>query len=375
MAETVVRLSGFVLPQTSRHRRKHLLPPDRRDAAYLAGYDRRTLFYDCVRREQGDVLFTAPKFLNLWPVFRDALRVDGAPARGLRRHRLPKADIAILPDPAERLALALDGAEYPLAPRPSLAARFAGLNAVVTMNRNNRLDWIVDWLRFHVSAQGLTGAVIHDNGSTDYDLDALAARVEGIAGLQAVAVISAPYPYGVGIHRKHSRVSPKFLQSAMLNLARLETLSRARAVLNADIDELVVSTGERTVFDAAVARRQVPVKIGGHYVFPGDALGPDGIAQAAHVYREADPQPANRKWCIAPAAWINRFGWSVHRLGGEIFSLLPNDAHHHLLHCAATTTNWKGGLRHRVPAELERDPTLVHLMETHLAGAAREPAT
>jgi len=48
----------------------------------------------------------------------------------------------------------------------------------------------------------------------------------------------------------------------MMNLARVETLSRARAVLNADIDELIVSETGASVFDAAVRRRPIPVKIG-----------------------------------------------------------------------------------------------------------------
>lgn len=70
-------LAGAVIPETVDLKRDHVRPPARRTEHYLERYDRRTLFYDCVfRPDLGGYLFTAPRFLNLWPEFRDRLRID-----------------------------------------------------------------------------------------------------------------------------------------------------------------------------------------------------------------------------------------------------------------------------------------------------------
>jgi len=367
----IVHLPGLVLPAEGLHLRDHLLPADQRTPEYLDKYDRHTLIYDCVREQGRDtVLVTAPRFLNLWPLFRDGLRIDGARPRRVRRRTYPKFELVTAPAPRESLTVEIDGHVTPISPREPLAPRFAGLNAVMTMNRNNRLDWIADWLTYHVRAQGLQAVVIHDNGSDAYSLEALAACIASVPGLAAAAVISAPYPYGYGIHRDVNRVSPKFLQSATMNPARVETLSRARAVLNADIDELVTSASGESIFDAAVRRRHIPVKIGGSYAFPGEAAV-GGIGHAAHVFRADPPRRANRKWCTTPGGAFSRLGWYVHQTGGELFKLLPNDANFRLVHCSATTTNWKLNPRYKLPERMRHDPELQKLMDTYLA---REPA-
>jgi len=362
----VIALPGFVLPQDSPYRRAHLLPEAKQTPSYLDRYDRLTLYYDCVRREGRDeILFIAPRFMNLWPLFRDGLRRDGKPVVGLRRRTYPKYEAVFLRGAQGRLSLDLDGASHPITPRAPLAARFAGLNAVMTMNQNNRIEWIVDWIRFHVRAHGLQAAIIHDNGSTDYDLADLARSIAEIPGIVDSAVMSAPYPYGVNLPQGSGRIIPKFLQSAMMNLARLETLSRARAVLNADIDELIVSRSGQSVFDVAAQRHFTPVKIAGQYAFP-DAVPTGGIGQTAHVYRAVPPRRAKRKWCATPSGGFSRLGWYVHQTGGELWKLLRHHPDFYLVHCSATTTNWKNGPRYSLPEPRVRDPELEHLMHTYL---------
>ena len=225
----IVHLAGVKLPEDGPHARAHLLAEADRTEAYRAKYDRHTLFYDCVRLDGQDrLLFTAPRFLNLWPLFRDGLRIDGTRPRRLSRRTYPKYELVQAPAPRDRMTLEIDGRETEIVPNAPLAPRFAGLNAVMTMNRNNRLDWIADWLTFHVRAHGLEAALIKDNGSDAYTLDDLARCVASVKGLKTAVVMSAPFEYGTELPRRASPVSPMFLQLALMNLARVETLSRAR---------------------------------------------------------------------------------------------------------------------------------------------------
>ncbi|WP_138468693.1 hypothetical protein [Poseidonocella sp. HB161398] len=366
---TVVPLSGYRLPETAALRRNFTRPPERRSDYYLQAYDDRTVFYDCVYlEEQQGYLFTAPRFLNLWKPFRSGLRLDGRPAGRLRRVTWLRCEQAFLKAPKGRLTLEIAGETVEIAPRPGLAAEFAGMNALVAVSKNNRLDWIANWAKFHAADHGAEAVALFDNGSTDYTLEALAAAFAG-TGLKRVVVYSAPFPYGPADKSGRFDVSPRFFQSAMLNLARRDALDRARAVLSIDIDELVRGPEGASVFDMAAGHPLGMVTIQGSWAYPAE--GTDGPApQGAHVWRAEPDRKCNRKWCMAPRGAMSRtFGWAVHQIGGILQNLFTSQGSFRLVHCRACSTGWKAN-RFRFPETMVKDPELVALMSRHFGGGA-----
>lgn len=358
-----IRLAGAVLPETAEKRRRHVRRPSRRTPHYLERYDRRTLFYDVVyQADRGGYLFTAPRFLNLWTEFRDRLRLDAAPVTGLRRQTSGKYEQVFVK--AEEGVLSLDwpGGGWSLAPRRDVSALFDGLNTVVTMNRNNDPDWIIAWLRYHVAAHALQAALIFDNGSSDYTAQDLARAAAGVAGLETVCIAEADYPYGPRDSGKGLEIRPKFLQPALLNLARTDILRHARAVLNVDIDELVLRRSGPSVFDRAVRRPLAAVRLPGRWAYPGPE-DPVPTGHRAHVWRAPDPKPSNPKWCAVPGRGLSRMGWFVHHVGGEAFRFLKSDPDCEFVHCRGTSTGWKGG-RYSSPRTPWKDPELEALMTT-----------
>lgn len=362
----IVPLAGFRLPDTSDTLREHVLAEDQQIPEYLEKYDRHTLFYDCVHDAARDrILITAPRLLNLWPVLRDGLRSAGHPVRGMRRRVYPKFEIISFRAPDAPLDLVIDGHAHSVMPRQSHASTFKGTNAIITMSRNNPLDWITDWLRFHVRAQGANAVMFVDNGSDAYTLETLAEAISGVDGLTTATVFSAPFPYGIVLHGSAARVKPNFLQSAILNLARVETLSDARAVLNADVDELVQGPHGASVFDAAARAWHGAVNIGGDFVFPAQDTA-ETVPQSAHVYRAVPPRVSTRKWCATPKGLLSRMGWYVHQVGGEPFKLVPASREFTLVHCSAANTNWMRQPANARPAKLAHDPKLQAMMDTYL---------
>jgi hypothetical protein len=120
--------------------------------------------------------------------------------------------------------------------------------------------------------------VLLDNGSTEYPLRAFEGALRGV-GLADFAIISVPLPYG----RKTTRYSirAKLPQPALMNIARLRSLRQARAVLNADIDELVwVRQGN--VFDKTLNSYL------GFSAFSGAWRAPrvDAEARSGHISRD-----------------------------------------------------------------------------------------
>ncbi|MBE3639065.1 hypothetical protein [Mangrovicoccus algicola] len=362
---TVVPIAGYRLPETSALRRDPTRPPERQSAYYLEEYDDRTVIYDCVYLDrEGGFLFTAPRFLNLWEPFRNGLRLDGAPVGPMRRVTWLRCEQVFLKAPRGSLSLQIAGETVALEVRDGLAEDFAGLNALVAVSKNNRLDWIANWARFHAAGHRAEAMVLFDNGSTDYTLEELAASVKG-TGLKRAVIYSAPFPYGPADKSGRFDVSPRFFQSAMLNLARRDALDRARAVLSIDIDELVLGPEGASVFDMAARHPLGMVTIQGSWVYPAETTeGP--APQQAHVWRAVPDKKCNRKWCMTPRGAMSRaFGWAVHQIGGISQNLFTMQGKFRLAHCRACSTGWKKN-RFRFPEAMERDDALAALLRERL---------
>ena len=357
----VQRLEGRVLPAGGPLLRDHVRPPDRRSDHYLERFDRTTLYYDCIYLPaRGAYLFTGPRLLNFWAPFRAGLKVNGHHARHVRRRRWLRCEQIEVHAPRGSLTLDWLGEVTPVLMRATLEAPFAGLNAVVTVNKNNSLDWISDWAGYYVKAHGAQGVVLFDNGSTEYDTAAIADTLAQVPGLRAARVLSAPYPYGPTDKSGKLEVSPRFFQSAMLNISRRDALAHARAVLNVDIDEIARSASGTSVFDLAARHPLGMVTIRGSWIYPAPGT-PRSAGHRAHQWRLVPNRKCNRKWCIRPGSLMDRFGWAVHQIGGVLQDIATNQSDVSLLHCSATTTGWKSQ-RLSLPKALENDPDLQAFM-------------
>ncbi|MGS4945581.1 hypothetical protein ACVDG3_08890 [Meridianimarinicoccus sp. RP-17] len=361
---TVEPLAGMELPADSPILRDHVVDPPHRTPDYLAKYDRRTLVYDVQHDAARDrITLVAPRLLNLWPLLRDGLRIGDRPARGLRRRVFPKCEILTLPARGDPVSVALpDGRVLSARPRRIDPTPFRGTNAIVTMSRDNPLDWIADWLRFYVRAHSADGVLFIDNGSTAYAPERLADTIAAVSGLRRAAILTAPRAYGPLIAGQHARIKPNFLKSAMLNMARVGPLAQARAVLNADVDELVQGPPGASLFDAAQRAWHGTLNIGGTFAFPAPGTD-DPAPQRAHVWQAEPPRISTRKWAARPGGLLSRMGWFVHQVGGEPFRLVPESRHFRLVHCAAANLNWFRGKDSAVAAALRHDRALQDMMD------------
>lgn len=361
-----VNLRGMTVPEALPHRRGSPVPEACRDAAYARLQDDRTLFYDCVRLPQGR-LITAPRFGGLWPVFRDGLRRDGKPVRGLRRRRIGRCEQVLVRGPGE-LTVTLGSAIHPVIERPGLAGHFAGTNALVTASKNNDLEWVQDWARFHITSQDADSVLLFDNGSDAYGVDQIAGALRAIPGLRRAAVVSAPFLWGGHFTWQGRRERLHYLQVSLLNLARQDMLAQARAVLGIDIDELITGPEGESVFDAVRAAPLGALSLPGQWIFPepGAALpGPHRI----NLYRPPEGLPCMPKWAAVPGRGLSRWmGWKVHDVGGALTRRWPS-RRFGLLHCASVTTGWKSASkRHQEVPGLRCDPELERLMARYFGG-------
>lgn len=361
----VVPLAGVLLNPDG-VLRDYTRPEGHRQESYLAEYDRRTLVYDTVwRADLGRYIATAPPFLNLWEPYRQSLSKDGQRVGNLKRREWKRCEQIEFDGPEGSLSVSIGDHTYDVPTRPGTQEKFRGLNCLLALNKNNRLEWITDWLSFHVRKHGAQGVVIVDNGSTDYPLPDLADALASVEGVEAAVVYDAPYPYGpLGGRASKKERQAKFFQSAMLNLGRADALAHARAVLSVDIDEIVDGPEGRSVFDAAVKNPFGMTTIKGYWANPESAdVMP--CRHREHRWRGAVNKQCNRKWCMVPSGLIGRnFPWDPHQIGGILQNAFTEQRAFTHNHCRGVSTGWKQS-RFKYTEDLVRDPALDTLMERY----------
>lgn len=373
----LARLATLVLPPEAGLRRDRIVADAEAGPDFDARYDFGTLVYDAAfLPAERAVALVCPKLLNLERVLREGeIRLDDRPARLRRIRRYRRYEVALLP--ADRapaaLSLAWGGWRVETAtPPPEDSEAFAGRNCLMTLSRNNDLRWIRDWAAYHVAEHGADAVLFFDNGSTDYAPGDVLDTLAGIEGMRVVRVVSAPMPYG-GFPLRGARSRALFLQTGLWNAARLRLLARARAVLNCDVDELVLRHGPRGVFDATAA------SWGGFLSFAGEwrahRAPPDRLPlHRDHVRLPARPGGCPNKYCIVPGGRLRRFSWDVHNLIRLPFSRMFETREFGYLHLHGISTRWKSASSRRVLEAGEVDAPTSDLLRRHFGAPDEDTA-
>ncbi|SLN66186.1 hypothetical protein AQS8620_03074 [Aquimixticola soesokkakensis] len=359
-------ISGVRLSQDSAILRDFPLAAGKRTAKYEAAFDRHTLIYDAFRLGESKIVrLLCPRLLNLRDDLRAGLGVGGKAAR-IRQHRrsLRYEVIDVVCPQGKALTLDMADQHFEVAVHESTSPLFLGQNVGFHMSKDTPPDWIVDWARYHVSAHGMEGYLLFDNGTTAFDMAALGARLRDETGLKSVAIVSCPFPYGDKAGGKFV-VPSKFLQVSMMQLARWRFFARAKGVLAVDIDEMVAPVSGSNIYEAAAASRFGLAKLEGHWAYP--AVAQTAQPQAAHSRTVAGEKPCPPKWCLTRGALADRFEWSVHRPSGPLFPFAQVSGQ--FWHCRANTTGWKAA-RSAIPEAAKEDAKLVAAFQSHLKASS-----
>jgi hypothetical protein len=345
-------------------RRQSVRPLHARDATFDARYDNEALFYDVFwgakavngRRE---IVALGPPLRNLEAGFKD-LRIisdgDGTllpwRTRALDRHMQMFIEA---PADANRLrfesSLGSFGVEIPT-PSPS---PFQGRRVLLTTSKDNDLRWIQDWVRFHRDRHGVDAVLLYDNASTAYstaDVTAALTQISGVVG----GVVSWPYKYGPqGLDAKQFWDSD-YCQHGVFEHARRHYLVDAHTVINADIDELVLSPSGVSVCDAAAKSAFGIVRYHGRWTIGcNDVSSPQPAEPPRH--RDFDtiltrtmtrrfgiiPVDTNRcpaKWTVVPSRCPDGAQWRPHVINGWPAARLSTSAFTYR-HFRELSNGWK----------------------------------
>ncbi len=311
------------------------------DAAFDARYDWHTLFYDCFSDPlAGEILLLGPPLMNFQPLIETAeFRLDGRPVEIKEIREMSRCSVVAL-DAAEGQLLTVRhqdfGGNLPVG--RSFADDFAGLNGIYSISLNNRLNWIADWLQYYVRVHGLETVVLTDNGSTAYSPQALADTIASVPGLKKAVILRARFPFGPTAENR-SAYNSLFLQRSMAEMGRLRFFPKARAVLNADIDELFHSDDGTSIFDATVDSESGYIRANAEWVYAPNAQFDRFSSHASHSHVSASGKPkANRKWCVVPDGPQSGKQWLTHFINDKKD---PVDPRFRMWHFRDVSTGWK----------------------------------
>jgi hypothetical protein len=237
------------------HKRIPTRPLELQGERFTANFDNDTLFYDCFRQSATQVMIIAPALFNLRELLDNStFYVGNTPVKAkIEAFKLvTRIKISV---PATVREITLKGAigDYTLPIRENYQDEFAGLRVITTVQKDNDLIWIEDWVKFYRDVHGAEAVLIYDNGSTRYSLDVLEERLAAIEGLKRVKIVSWDFIYGPGpppaMPSSKKYWDSNFCQAAALEHARHCFLQKAKCVNFTDIDELIVSKNQKSIFE------------------------------------------------------------------------------------------------------------------------------
>ncbi len=345
-------------------RRELPRPVAYREVGYDARFDAETLFYDVFASpDDRFVMAVGPPFLNCAATLASATfrcTPDGTslPYEITPHHTgvVIRIDLAGAAMP-ECLMMEVGGQRIEIAVQPSGVDRFAGHRVMYTLSKDNALPWIRDWAEYHVRVHGVNAIIIYDNGSQAYSADDLRALLGAIDGLRTCSVVDWCFLYGTG-EGPNGEWDSDFCQERALAHMRFRFSAAAEAVLNSDVDELVLPLRGASIF-TALAESGLPcltfagrwaTAIRPRYRSRATVLnGREGTAlrHTDCLYLEDEPRYPN-KWVVNPALCGNDVHWRVHAICGltgdaAAASALdaPMSQDFEFRHCRQITTNWK----------------------------------
>jgi len=196
---TIVSLNSVALPHPYRRNTVPRRIPAALGVAFERCYDFETLFYDVFFDPHSSRLIVlCPKLLNFRQLIRGGnVFVDGEQCdfcvESHGRYDLLWLNVSYVPS---TFSVALDGRLFSSGVSSSGSDLFAGKRVLLTLSKNNRLDWIADWVKHHVAAHGANAVLLFDNDSDLYSAQDVAGVMARISGLECFRVVSAPFRFG-----------------------------------------------------------------------------------------------------------------------------------------------------------------------------------
>ena len=361
----VCRTNDLLLPDFTDSRRAPTRPPQFRGENFDLQFDATTLFYDAVDLGDGEAVLLAPPFFNLADKLSATIfAADGGPCRATIRNCDRHAQVWLKGVGGNEIRGKGPLGDFRCTLSPKQVGIFRDRRVIFTMSKDNRIEWILDWVRFNRDVHGADAVLLYDNGSTTYDCATLSSALRSVAGIACSVVVEWPYRYGPQGTNSRNHWDSDFCQLGAWEHARWRFLAEARSAMNSDVDELVLSRNGQSVFETAEQSRSGFVRYHGRWIIGVDARTEDvgdGLPRHSDFSILMPPEygfswlsgrrDLNRcasKWTVVPAKCPQGVQWHVHSIASWLPSYLPCSRNFSFSHFREIGSNWKYQRTNRV---------------------------
>ena len=294
------------------------------DESYLTEFDSTTLFYDAFCASNR-LTVIAPPLQNLRPIIESArVSVDGDPCDGrinildLDRTALCTLNLpALASSSTVEIHISHNGhSESIVVPQFDTSA-YSGSRLLMTHQKNNDLQWIQDWATFYARNHGTDTLALYDNNSDFYSIDDIKSVLETCTELKTVVIIPWDFAFGPQGHPwvKDAPWDSDFCQISAFQDARYRFALESIGMINADIDELMVSRSNRTVYEAAIDSPNGVICVEGEAILGNTSLEAADQENPRHLdfwYKPQTSEFGGRKWVGVPSRWDDRQSMTHH---------------------------------------------------------------
>ena len=175
----------------------------------------------------------------------------------------------------------------------------AGRKLLFSINKNNDLAWIREWVEYHARVHGTDAVILVDNGSNRYEPREIVETIASVPGIAVAGVPSWPYKFGPLDKAMLEDHWARFLQIGSMSVILRRYGELAYGLLDCDVDELAGTHSGQSMYDLAKNSK------GGLVVFRGtwiEAVG-QGARHRDYTQHLRDPKAAHspqRKWALDP---------------------------------------------------------------------------
>lgn len=349
-------------------KRESIRPLRYRDSDFDEKYDHDTLLYDAFwSADYSHIILIAPPFRNLLDNVK-SMRLIAHPALQPCKFLIKTLDrhshiIVEAPTDTETIELLGSLGNFRVPIKKNLYFLFSGKKVLLTKSRNNIVDWIKDWACFYRDIHEADAILIYDNNSDQYSADYLASRLSELSKFSQIVVVDWPFKFGPQGDSNNRHWDSDYCEFAILEHARRMFLSKAKGVVNCDIDELLVSNCDMTIFDALERSSSGVLSYRGNWMpgIEGHTRSPSNSAFLRHrdfeYYTRVTkkfkyklfPRYSNRcakKWSVIPSRCPENSQWATHRIKGWLpaYALTQSFAYRHF---KEISTSWKYARRDR----------------------------
>jgi hypothetical protein len=334
-------VSPVIIPDEIPITREIQRPLELRQDDYESLFDHKTLFYDVFT--YGDkIIFSGPPLFNLHRFMKTAkIKIDDVlthhPFISKDKNQTQYSHLEFHGQ-AKKMDINTKSFKTSLVIQPNHNELFDNKKVLLGIQKDSELEWIKDWVDFYVKVHGVNAILLYDNASSLYTPSDIIQTLKAVKNLDIVVVVPWNFKFGPGPGSSNLWDS-LFCQYSMLEHARRRFLASCYGVINADVDELVISDDNKTVFDHLALSDKGAIRYTGIWIDSATNSSSNASRHRDFKYTAIPPSLCTKKWTLRPSAISDDIQFQIHDFGSGFVPTFVDALKYR--HFKAINTGWK----------------------------------